>query len=82
METNEHNREQERQGRAQEKQSDQLGTLAISVARLEEKHDALAHEVRAHLRNKLLHFGTVAGASGPLMLGIAEVLRHFFGVKW
>ena len=43
--------------------------------RLEEKVDALTLEIRAHINSLLRHFGTVLGASGPLLVVIIELVR-------
>ena len=73
----EHDREQDRQGHVQEAQGVSLNTLSVDVARLEVKIDNAIYEFRQHAKNRLLHFGTVAGASGPILVGVLELFRQF-----
>ena len=49
-------------------------TTSERIVALEVKVDAYHDEVRGHTSNKLLHLGTLFGASGPVLLGIFKLL--------
>ena len=65
--------------------------MSSRIAELEERVDALVtavNDLRArltahidrseqHTSSWLLHRGTVAGALGPVLVGVIELIRHF-----
>ena len=65
--------------------------MSSRIAELEERVDSLVsavNDLRArltahidhaqqHESSWLLHRGTIAGALGPLLVGVLELLRHF-----
>ena len=60
-------------------ESDYVTQLSHDLARLEAQvevgFEGLRNELRTHTQSRLRHFGAILGASGPLVVGIIEVLR-------
>ena len=51
--------------------------LEVKVDYLVERLDEIEQALMAHTQSRIRHFGTIIGASGPLLVVLLELLRRF-----